>query len=107
MEIKFPTNAYRTMASAELGQLLVETVKAVRDQAKAKALVELQGLFPAGLPLADVLNGSPADFEAALKDAMSVLNGPGPGTPDASGDRDASISVGRHSDGRARREGNT
>lgn len=61
--IKFPTGAYRSMAAAELGQLLVETIGAARDQAVARTVERFQALLPAGMPTFDLLTGSLDPFD--------------------------------------------
>jgi DNA-binding protein YbaB len=78
VEIKFPTNLYRTMAPAELGSLLVETTKTARDQARESAADMFRGLVPAGVPVLDMLNGS-VDFDEMMREAMRVVNESLPG----------------------------
>ena len=46
LEIKFPSKAYRAMAPAELGALLVATIADARDQARAKAAASLRAAVP-------------------------------------------------------------
>ncbi|MEU4339263.1 YbaB/EbfC family nucleoid-associated protein [Micromonospora lupini] len=48
-DLKFPTRAYRAMAPAELSALLVETVAAARDQARAEMNQLVQSVLPTGL----------------------------------------------------------
>ena len=69
VEVKFPSNAYRTMAPAELGRLIVDTVTEARAEARGKAVGMFESLLPPGLPVAGMLNG-PVDFD----DVMAQLN---------------------------------
>ncbi|RKR86736.1 YbaB/EbfC DNA-binding family protein [Micromonospora pisi] len=78
VEVKFPTNAYRTMPPAELGSLLVETTKAAREQAREGAAELFQTILPAGMPILDMLNGS-VDFDEMMSEAMRAANEPFPG----------------------------
>ncbi|MFD0584820.1 YbaB/EbfC family nucleoid-associated protein [Dactylosporangium darangshiense] len=81
VDMKFPTNSYRTMAPAEFAQLLVETVGTARDQARNSAAALLQNLLPGRLPIADMLRG-PVNFDSMMADVMKDLNEPLPGMAD-------------------------
>ncbi|MEO3742080.1 YbaB/EbfC family nucleoid-associated protein [Plantactinospora sp. B5E13] len=77
VEIRFPTNSYRTMAPAELANLLMETVKTARDQARGRTANAFQTLLPTGLPLLDMLNGT-ADFDDLMRETVRVVTEPFP-----------------------------
>ncbi|MFI5843121.1 YbaB/EbfC family nucleoid-associated protein [Catenuloplanes sp. NPDC051500] len=83
-EIKFPTGAHRTMASAELGALLVETIEAAREEAMRRTMSAFEGLLPSGLPTADLLMGDGTDagldLEALVSEALRASGGGAPGT---------------------------
>ncbi|MEV4495701.1 hypothetical protein C7C45_32425 [Micromonospora arborensis] len=85
VEVKFPTNSYRTMAPAELGNLLVETLKTARDQARGQAANAYQKLLPPGLPIKDMLNGT-VNFDEMMREAMRSVNEPFPGSRRAAGE---------------------
>jgi len=78
VEIKFPTNAYRTMAPAELGNLLVETAKTAREQARETATGMFEALLPARMPLLGVLNGK-RGFDEMMDAAVRLVSEPLPG----------------------------
>ncbi|MEU4677723.1 YbaB/EbfC family nucleoid-associated protein [Micromonospora sp. NPDC023737] len=73
VEVKFPTNAYRTMAPAELGGLLVETVKSAREEARHKAMKLFESILPPGLPLAGLLRGEKT-ADQMFDEAMQSIN---------------------------------
>lgn len=70
--LKFVTNSYRTMAPAELANLLVETIRAAQTQAREKTYGMVEGLLPGRLPLRDALSGS-VDFEKAMSQLTRVF----------------------------------
>ncbi|WP_285680327.1 YbaB/EbfC family nucleoid-associated protein [Actinoplanes sp. NBRC 103695] len=72
-EVKFLTGAYRTMAPAELGTLIVETIRAAQDEARRKAASLFAELLPAGMPVLDMLTG-PVDFDATLREITQVFD---------------------------------
>ena len=80
VEIKFPTKAYRTMASAELAQVLVDAAREARAQVRQAATAELQALLPASMPLLEALT-RPVDIDELLDRA---------GSPPGTADRDRS-----------------
>jgi DNA-binding protein YbaB len=63
--IKFVTTSYRTMAPAELANLLVETIRAAQTEAREKTYGMVEGLLPNRLPLREALSGS-VNFEEAM-----------------------------------------
>ena len=56
VEIRFLTQAYRSMAGAELAALLVKTMSAAREQAGSAVIQSFQELLP-DLPIADIVAG--------------------------------------------------
>lgn len=74
-EIKFPTKAYRTMAPAELGSLLVETLGEARREAVESATNLVRTTLPDSGPLLAAFGGS-TDFDAVLEDLTTQLAGP-------------------------------
>jgi DNA-binding protein YbaB len=80
VEIKFPTKAYRTMASAEFAQVLMDAVGEARALAREAATAELQALLPAGMPVLDALT-RPVDIDELFERA---------GSPPGTADRDRS-----------------
>ena len=77
VEIKFPTNSYRTMAPAELGNLLVETIQTAREQAREQSLNAFKSVLPANLPIMDMLNGS-TSADDMIREAMRTFSGGNP-----------------------------
>lgn len=73
MELKFPTNAYRTMAPAELSSLLVETIRTAREQARESTSELLQTFLPGGISSYDMLN-NPIDFEEIMGEALRTAD---------------------------------
>ncbi|MCM4084241.1 YbaB/EbfC family nucleoid-associated protein [Paractinoplanes hotanensis] len=84
-DVKFPTNAYRTMAPAELSSLLVETVTSARDQARAGMNELLEAILPGGMA-ADFLTNS-VHIDEMMDEAMRAANQMFPGSAPASGER--------------------
>jgi DNA-binding protein YbaB len=73
-DVRFISNAYRKMAPAELGRLLVDTTRDARAKALASMLTGLTGLMPAGLPIEQILTGdTPLDEIVAAKDLRHAL----------------------------------
>lgn len=70
--IRFPTGAFRSMAAAELGQLLVETISAARDQMMARTVEQFQELLPAGMPMLDLLTAT-GDAGGELPDLDEIV----------------------------------
>ncbi len=81
-ELKFPTNAYRTMAPAELSSLLVETIKSAREQARESASELLHAHLPAGGLAFDMLD-NPVDFDEILTEAVRAAGRMFPDAPQA------------------------
>jgi DNA-binding protein YbaB len=81
VDIKFPSQSYRTMAPAELGRLIVDTVTEARAEARDKAVAMLRDLAPTGLPVGDILRG-PVDLDTAMERMDEVMRGAGLGTTD-------------------------
>ncbi|MFI7609298.1 YbaB/EbfC family nucleoid-associated protein [Micromonospora sp. NPDC049366] len=73
VEISFPTGAYRKMAPAELGALLVETIDAARTQARAGTTELLDSFLPGGMPAFDLLNSS-VEFDEIMSQAMRAAD---------------------------------
>ncbi|MFC3499558.1 YbaB/EbfC family nucleoid-associated protein [Micromonospora krabiensis] len=89
-EVKFLTNAHRTMAPAELGNLLVETIKEARTEARRKAATLFESVLSPGLPLAGLLSGGKrADqmFDEAMRSLRETF---GEAKPTAGEDPEAS-----------------
>jgi DNA-binding protein YbaB len=84
-DVKFPTNAYRKMAPAELSSLLVETVTAARDQARKGLNELLETIVPTGMA-ADFLTNS-VDVEGMLDEAMHAAKQMFPSSAPVSGER--------------------
>jgi DNA-binding protein YbaB len=79
VEVKFPTNAYRTMAPAELGNLLVETTKTAREQARESAAGVFESLLPSRAPILGMLNRS-GNFDEMMQEAVRMVSETFPGT---------------------------
>jgi DNA-binding protein YbaB len=77
VDIKFRTSSYRSMAPAELSQLLLETIKAARDEAKMAAVTAFGPLLPPGTPLADLMSGQ-LNFEEMMRRAIPMPEDPDP-----------------------------
>ncbi|NMO55375.1 YbaB/EbfC family DNA-binding protein [Actinoplanes sp. TBRC 11911] len=87
-EIKFPTNAYRSMAPAELANLLVDTVRSAREKARAEAANMLESLLPARAPILSMLN-NPGGFDQMMREAVRIVSEPFPGSkPTADGEQE-------------------
>ncbi|WP_436535629.1 YbaB/EbfC family nucleoid-associated protein [Actinoplanes sp. HUAS TT8] len=71
-EIRFPVGTYRTMAPAELGRLLVDTIGEAQQQAREKAAQMFESLLPAGLPVLEMLS-KPVDFDEAMGEVMKTI----------------------------------
>lgn len=79
-EARFTSSAYRTMAPAELGQLIVDTTRDARGRAMKAVVASLSGVLPSGLPIEELLSGdvrvdevvsaSMAEFESSLPDFL-------------------------------------
>lgn len=74
-EIKFPTKAYRTMAPAELGSLLVETLGEARRESEEAATNLMRTTLPDSGPLLAAFGGS-TDFDTVLEELTTQLAGP-------------------------------
>ncbi|XVV13940.1 YbaB/EbfC family nucleoid-associated protein [Actinoplanes sp. CA-131856] len=72
-EVKFLTGAYRTMAPAELGSLVAETVRAAQHDARQQAASLFAELLPGGMPVLDMLTG-PVDFDATMREITQVFD---------------------------------
>jgi DNA-binding protein YbaB len=71
-EVRFPSNAYRSMAPAELGRLIVETVAEARTEAKSKTMAAFQSVLPQGMPLLDMLR-RPVDLDEVRDEISNVF----------------------------------
>ncbi|MFI7024257.1 YbaB/EbfC family nucleoid-associated protein [Micromonospora sp. NPDC049900] len=78
VDIRFLSRSYRSMPSAELATLLVDTVGAARQQAQAAVAAAFAAVLPPGMPVLDMINGE-ADFESMMRDAIRLVNDPWPG----------------------------
>lgn len=76
--VAFPTNAYRSMAPAELGDLLVATIRDARRAAAQTAAALYTPLLPGGSRLGDVLAGD-LDLDGMISEAIRAANDPLPG----------------------------
>lgn len=79
--LKFLTTGFRTMAGAELAQLIVDTVEEARAAAMATTVERFRAILPASLPLQDMLAGT-VDLDRILSDAArfaddTAFGGPG------------------------------
>jgi DNA-binding protein YbaB len=61
-EVKFPSSSYRSMAPAELGRLIVDTVAEARTEARSKTMAVFQQVLPEGMPVVDMLR-RPVDLD--------------------------------------------
>ncbi len=83
--IAFPTAAYRSMASAELGDLMVETIREARQAATQTALDLFSPLLPKGSRLGQLFDGE-LDLDGMIGDALRLADvslpggQPGPAT---------------------------
>jgi len=77
VDIKFRTSSYRSMAPAELSQLLLETIAVARDEAKTAAVAAFGPLLPPGTPLADLMSGQ-LNFEEMMRRAIPMPEDPDP-----------------------------
>jgi hypothetical protein len=76
--IKFLTGGYRSMAAAELAQLLVDTIASARSHAMESTVERFRALLPPGMPLLDMINGA-VDFDGMVRSALRAANDPWPG----------------------------
>lgn len=77
-DVRFISSAYRKMAPAELGRLLVDTTRQARAKALESVLAGLTGLLPSGLPLEQILAGdTPLDELVAASMAEYEKSVPG------------------------------
>lgn len=86
-EVRFTSSAYRKMAPAELGQLLVDTTREARAKAMASVMAGLTGILPDSLPIAAMLSGdtaldelvatSLADYERRMPENLRTGGGSG------------------------------
>jgi DNA-binding protein YbaB len=74
-EISFPTEAYRTMAPAELASVIKKTIGKARVQAAEEMTGLLSGYLPEGFSLADVARGKPAWEMFGVGDLPAGMNG--------------------------------
>lgn len=61
-EVRFPSSSYRSMAPAELGRLIVDTVAEARTEARSKTMAVFQQVLPEGMPVVDMLR-RPVDLD--------------------------------------------
>ncbi|MGW4462617.1 YbaB/EbfC family nucleoid-associated protein [Micromonospora sp. NBC_01796] len=78
VDIKFLTRSYRTMPSAELATLLIETIAEARTKAQAAVAATFQSVLPTGMSALDMINGT-VDFEEMMREAIRIANEPFPG----------------------------
>ncbi|MGH3664208.1 MAG: YbaB/EbfC family nucleoid-associated protein [Micromonosporaceae bacterium] len=74
-EITFPTKKYRSMAPAELGSLLVETLADARQQAVRRATTLMRTAMPNSGPLLEALGGDSGEIDALVEE-LSQMDGP-------------------------------
>jgi hypothetical protein len=72
--LKFLSTTYRSMAGAEFGHLIVDTVREARGKAKDEALDLFASLVPGGATVVDRLR-RPIDLESALGEVMESFGG--------------------------------
>lgn len=78
VDLKFLTRSYRTMPSAELATLLIDTVAEARAKAQAAVAATFQSVLPAGMSALDMINGT-VDFDSMMREAIRMANEPFPG----------------------------
>ncbi|MEV0135000.1 YbaB/EbfC family nucleoid-associated protein [Dactylosporangium sp. NPDC050688] len=76
--ITFPTGAHRSMAPAELGELLVETIREARQAASQTAVSLFTPLMPSGTNLGALLDGD-LDLDGMIAEALQAATAPLPG----------------------------
>ncbi|SNY69848.1 YbaB/EbfC family nucleoid-associated protein [Paractinoplanes atraurantiacus] len=84
--IRFVTNAYRSMAPAELASLIVETVREAREKSRAHAVQLFSQVMPSGIPIMEMLNG-PVDFDSAMADIQQAFRDAESDRPGRAGDQ--------------------
>lgn len=72
-EIKFLTGAYRSMAPAELGALLVDAIAEAKQEVTAQAAGILQEVLP-GQSMFDIMRGE-VDIESIVDEAVAEATG--------------------------------
>ncbi|HWB37736.1 MAG TPA: YbaB/EbfC family nucleoid-associated protein [Rugosimonospora sp.] len=75
-EVKFLSGRYRSMSGAELGALVVDTIRQARRQCLESVAAAYRTVLPAGLPLMDVLNGS-TDIERLMDEWFDAAGAEG------------------------------
>ncbi|MBB5874200.1 DNA-binding protein YbaB [Allocatelliglobosispora scoriae] len=70
-ELKFLTQAYRTMAGAELSDLIVTTLRDAQRDVKGKLAAHAGTAGPPGATPADIANGT-VDWSVALTDIFTM-----------------------------------
>ncbi|MFI6078704.1 YbaB/EbfC family nucleoid-associated protein [Actinoplanes sp. NPDC051343] len=68
-EVRFPISAYRSMAPAELGDLLVTQVAEAQRRARTASMQRMTGLLPSGL---GSLSGT-GDLDTAIGDVTKMF----------------------------------
>ena len=76
--VRFPTTAYRTMAPAELGKLITDTIGEAREQARLKAAEIFAEVMPTGVPVLEMLKG-PVDYNSVAARIRAAGDETGPG----------------------------
>lgn len=71
-DIKFNSRGYRSMPTAELSALLVETVGEARRQALAELASMFSAVLPQSTPILDLLNGT-VDIDEMVREAMRQI----------------------------------
>ncbi|MBX7266400.1 YbaB/EbfC family nucleoid-associated protein [Micromonospora sp. Llam7] len=79
-EITFHSGAYRSLAPAELGALLVEAISEAQGEVVSKTMGMFQSLLPAGARLESLLAGS-FDPDEMVGEALRAAQTPLPGEP--------------------------
>ena len=74
VEIKFRTNAYRSMPGAELSQLLMDTIAAARSDAKTAVMDQFTSVVP-DMPIRDLMEGR-LDFGTLMRQRMGTIDDP-------------------------------
>ncbi|WP_051797185.1 YbaB/EbfC family nucleoid-associated protein [Catenuloplanes japonicus] len=78
--IVFPSNAYRTMAGAELAGLLIDTIEQARTDAMHALVGRFESIMPSGLPMLDLFTGDSEsggiDLDAMVREAVAFADRP-------------------------------
>lgn len=65
-DLKFPTDAYKRMAPAELASTITKTINDARDQARRQSADLLSPVLPPGVSVDAIVKGDDIDLNAVL-----------------------------------------